>query len=71
MSDRKSQQPIDLSQAKQPSSFIEREAEKLNQSDEGRSPVDLTDETEAEKIAHQQNITAHIPGGSMITEIDK
>ncbi|MGV2827146.1 hypothetical protein [Myxosarcina sp. GI1(2024)] len=72
MTDQKPNQPIDLSEANQPSDFIERETEKPNPSDEVQSEQDFTYEQTAEnKIAHQQNVTAHIPGGSTDADLDK
>ncbi|MGV2829611.1 hypothetical protein [Myxosarcina sp. GI1(2024)] len=49
-----------------------RETEKQNTLDEAQSEKDFTHEQAAEnKIAHQQNITAHIPGGSTDADLDK
>lgn len=72
MTDQKPDRPIDFSEAKQPSSFIEREAQKQSTSDAAQLEQEFTYEQQAEnKVAHEQNITAHIPGGSTIADIDK
>lgn len=69
MAQSKSNQPIDFSDAKQPSSFIEQEAEKTSSSDTVKSEQEYTYERTAEnKTAHKQNVTAHIPGGGIIAD---
>ena len=77
MTDQKSKQFIDFSEAKKPSSFIEREAEKSSQAESTQSEPtqleqELSYEQEAEnKLAHKQNTIAHIPGGGVIADLDK
>lgn len=72
MSEQKSHQPIDLSNARKPSEYLEREAQKQNESDTVESQRELIDESKPEnELAHEQNITAHIPGGSTIADVDK
>lgn len=71
MSEQKSHQPIDLSNARQPSEYLEREAQK-NASDAVESQRELIDESKPEnELAHKQNVTAHIPGGSTIADVNK
>ena len=65
-------QPVDFSEANKPSSYIEREAQKEGTADAAQTEQEFTYEQQAEnKIAHEQNITAHIPGGSTIADVDK
>ncbi len=72
MTDQKSKQFIDFSEAKKPSNFIEREAEKSSHAEQTKSKQELSHEQEAaNKLAHEQNVTAHIPGGSAIADLDK
>ena len=72
MTDQKSDRHVDFSEAKQPSDIMEREAQKNSTSDAAQLEQEFTPEQQAEnKIAHEQNITAHIPGGSTIADVDK
>lgn len=73
MTDQQSKQFIDFSEAKKPSSFIEREAEKSSQAEPTQSEQELNYQQEeaANKLAHKQNIIAHIPRGSAIADLDK
>ena len=69
MTQPKQNQPIDFSEAKQPSDYIEQEAEKSSKSDTAKLEQEYTYERTAEnQTAHQQNITAHIPGGGVIAD---
>ena len=65
-------QNIDFSEAEKPSSFMEREIEKQSATDAAQVEQEFTREQEAEnKVSHEQNITAHVPGGSTIADVDK
>lgn len=65
MNEQKSNQPIDVSDANKHSEYLEQEAKK-------ETNQELTYEQQAEnEIAHEQNITAHVPGGSTIADIDR
>ncbi len=72
MSERQSKnQTVDLSEAKQPSFFVEREAKKT-ESKTVKSEQNFTHEREVKKkLAHKQNATAFIPGGSINEELEK
>ncbi|AFZ34940.1 hypothetical protein Sta7437_1373 [Stanieria cyanosphaera PCC 7437] len=64
--------PVDFSKAKTPSSYIEREAHKEGTADAAQKEQEFTYEQQSENtVAHKQNITAHIPGGSTIVDVDK
>ncbi|HEY9770924.1 MAG TPA: hypothetical protein V6C71_20930 [Coleofasciculaceae cyanobacterium] len=72
MNEQKPDRLIDFTDAKQPSDIMEREAQKENSEDAAQMEQEFTYEQEVEnKLAHEQNITAHIPGGSMIADLDK
>ncbi|BAU62715.1 hypothetical protein STA3757_00660 [Stanieria sp. NIES-3757] len=70
MSDHQKNQPIDLSESKKPSHFLEQEAEKQPES-EVESNQDFTYEQQSEnQLAHEQSITAFVPGGGAIADLD-
>ncbi|HEY9769803.1 MAG TPA: hypothetical protein V6C71_15135 [Coleofasciculaceae cyanobacterium] len=72
MTEQKPDRPIDFRDAKQPSDIMKREAQKESSADAAQMEQKFTPEQSAEdKLAHEQNITAHIPGGGMIADLDK
>lgn len=60
--------PIDVSDANKPSRSLERQKQD-DRPKPDREKQDLTYEMEEEnQTAHEQNITAHIPGGGAISD---
>lgn len=72
MTEQKPERFIDFRDAKQSSDIMKREAQKESSADAAQMEQKFTQLKSAEnQLAHEQNITAHIPGGSMIADLDK
>ena len=70
MTDQKSKQPANSSEVKQPEEMSDREIEQQSVMDVAQGEIKLDREQKAENdLAHEQNITAHIPGGGTIADV--
>ena len=70
MTEQKAKQFVDFSEANKSSDLIEQEASNEGKKDVAQIESEFTHKQEAEnKLAYEQNITAHIPGDSTIADV--